>query len=150
VKRRTMTAIGTVAVAVTTSALAACGSGQKIGAQSVATLELRHDMNVLADAAAAHNTAAANSALTILEGAATRARADYLIDDASFARILAAVAQVRSDLTAPPSGSATAAATRSEQPQRQTPTPTVSKAQPNKSKSHGNGHGPGHGGGGDD
>jgi hypothetical protein len=145
-----MTAIGTVAVAVTTSALAACGSGQKIGAQSVATLELRRDMSVLADAAAAHNTAAANSALIALKNAATNAHAARLIDDALFARILAAAARVQSDLTVPRSSSATAAATRSQQPPRQSPTPAVSKAQPKKSKSHGNGHGPGHGGGGND
>jgi hypothetical protein len=97
--------------------------------------QLRRDMQAVAAAAAAHNYAAATSALNALNADAAAAHASGTLDDSQLTAIRSALAKVQADLTA--------ATTRPPTTTAATPTTSPTKAPPDK---HKGGHG--HDGGG--
>jgi hypothetical protein len=128
----------TIAAALAAAAvLTGCGSGRDhTGADST---QLRRDMQAVTAAAAAHNYAAATSALNDLNADVAAAHARGTLDDSQLTAIRSALAKVQADLTA--------ATTRP--PTTITATPTrPTKARPDKHKG-GHGHDGGDGDGGD-
>jgi hypothetical protein len=121
-------------VCLTLMTVTACSSGGKTNSSidSSVQAQLRTDVTTLAAAAAAHNTAAAQAALTALDADAAAAHTAGKLSDSKLAQIRAVEAALQADLT---SSSPTTPA-----PITQSPTPTDSKS---KGKGNGNGNGDG-------
>lgn len=129
----------TVLAAALLAPLSACGSdgGTTTPIAAATRIQLRHDTQALASAAAAHNLTAAHNALSTLNTDLAAAQAAGDLTDAKLAQIRAAALAVQSDLAAlEPTPRVTVSITS-------TSTPTAPG--PSKSK-HGHGGGDGHGG----
>ena len=117
--------------------LTACGSGRDH--TDADSTQLRRDMQAVAAAAAAHNYAAAASALNALNADAAASHASGSLDDSQLTAIRSALAEVQADLTA--------ATTRP--PTTITATPTQPTRAPSDKHKGGHGHDGGGGDGGD-
>jgi len=129
----------TIAAALAAAAVLTACSGGRDHTDADST-QLRRDMQAVAAAAAAHNYAAATSALNALNADAAAAHASGTLDDSQLTAIRAALAKVQADLTAATTGPPTTITA--------TPTSPPTKARPDKHKG-GHGHDGGGGDGGD-
>jgi len=127
----------TLAATLVGAVLTGCGSGRDH--TRAASIQLRRDMQAVAAAAAAHNYAAATSALNALDADAAAAHASGSLDDSQLTAIRSALAEVQADLTA--------ATTRP--PTTITATPTQPTRAPSDKHKGGHGHDGGGGDGGD-
>ncbi len=118
--------------------ISGCGSSGALSSADAATIQLRHDMQALAAAAAAHDTAAEQDALTIMKTDTLRASSTHAIDATTLARIAASIAKVQTDLT-----TATSTPTPSATPTAASPSTPPTTPTSRKPKGHGKGQGGG-------
>jgi hypothetical protein len=136
--RRAITALITIFAALIVVTACSNGAPTKGSIDSTVQTQLRRDIATLAAAAAAHNTAAAQAALTALDSDAAAAHTAGKLSDAKLAQIRAAEATLQADL----------ASSSPTTPAPITPSITASPT-PTDGKSKGKGNGNGNGDGGD-
>ena len=134
--RRASAALLTACLTLMAATACSSGAATKSPIDSTVQAQLRSDLATLASAAAAHNTAAAQAALTAFDSDAAAAHTAGKLSDAKLAQIRAAEVALQADLasstptTSPPGTSSIAPS----------PSPTAGKS---KGKGNGNGNGDG-------